>query len=469
MHVPSRLCDWLPKAIQVVLMVSALATFIAADVSLSEVSTSVDSIMSETVDLVVPSAKVGDADSLLAIAIRQAKVRSCEKAQELFRAAIELNEKRAEFQTDSFQTEVRIGFYERLVAAQRRAGCTEETKYAVSRLLALYQQKSQNQGEKGVMGDLAVRVHNLQFQLDRGYLHLSLGDFEAAQALAATIIGQIRTAQWRPSVEFERAAAFLARIGLDQEAFEVVNRYDQFFESQPAIKEDRSNTHWWIYRVSNLAAVAEAQAQAGKKEGARATLRQAIEKVRHTPVARLTQVYGIRGTEVQGKLEAIGEGEALQSAGAMRIVWHAAQIGETDLALEAFKLASPLANKTTSAGVLIAALAKKGDLTAAKKLLDHFRCRSRAITRGLLERQDWAGAIRASEDYQKTSCCERECNFVEGDADYWAELGKARTFEQGEERALTWARNQPKPYKIYGLLGVVDGLTERSMASGNEK
>jgi tetratricopeptide (TPR) repeat protein len=424
---------------------------------------SVESILNEAIELVAPSAKVGDADRPFEIAMRQAKVRSCEKAKDLFRMAIDLNEKWAKERADNLRTEARIAFLDRVVAAQRRAGCVEEMKYTAGRLLALYREQNQKHLKESAGNELATAVHNLQFQLNLGNLYLSMGDLDAVRDLAPKIIQQVRAAKWRPSLEFESAAVFLARMGHDEEALEIVNRYDQFFEMRQEIKEDLSNKHWWVYRVGNLAAVAEAQAEAGHKEAARATLRRAIEKARSTPVARLTEVYGVKHAPVQGKLElnALGEGVALQSAGAMAIVWHAARIGETTIALEAFELVSPLANEAGSAGALITALAKEGEVVTAQKLLDRFQCSSRAIARGLLEKQDWAGAIQADEAYQKSSCCERECNFLEVDTDYWADLGKARTIAQGEALALTWARNQ-KVYKVYALLGIVDALVDKN-------
>ena len=264
-----------------------------------------------------------------------------------------------------------------------------------------------------------------------------------------------------------RCAAFLARMGHDDDALEVVNRYDHFFEARQEIKEDFNNRHYWIYRVGNLAAVAEAQAEAGHTEAARATLRKAIEKARSTPVARLTKIHGMGSAYSRDKLNEIGEGEALQSAGLMRIVWHAASIGETALALEAFELVSPLQDKTGSTGELIKALARKGEVETARKLLDRFGCSKRAIVRVLLEKQDWAGAIQADEAHPKLSCCERECDFFAGDD--MSEIGKARTFVEGEARALAWARKQTKHRKAYALLMVVDALLEQNQAAAPSK
>jgi tetratricopeptide (TPR) repeat protein len=430
----------------------------------SETVPSAESILNEAIELVAPSAKAGDEYTLREIAIRQAKVRSCEKAKDLFKTAADSNERWAKEQTGKLWIENHIGFLRRLVAAQRRAGCVEEMKYAAQRLIALYQQQNQKHLAESAGNELTTARHNLQLQLNLGELYLSIGNLDAARGVVPKIIQQVRAAKWRPSLEFEAAATFLARMGHDDDALEVVNRYDQFFEARQEIKEDPSNTHYWIYRVGNLAAVAEAQAEAGHTEAARATLRRAIEKARSTPVARLTEVYGEQEIPASGKpgLHSIGEGEALQSAGAMKIVWHAARIGETVLALEAFNLVSPLAmSEIASAGALITALAKKGEVAAAQKLLDRFRCSSRAIALGLLEKQEWAGAIQADEAYQKSSCCERECNFFEHDTDYWADLGKARTFVRGPTDALTWARNQTKDYRVYALLGVVDALVEQ--------
>ena len=148
-----------------------------------------------------------------------------------------------------------------------------------------------------------------------------------------------------------------------------------------------------------LAAIAEAQAESGQGRRARATLRRAIEQARSMPVTQLTEMYGEKEFSVEGKagLYKLGEGKALQSGGLMWIVSHAASMGETGLALEAFELASPLVNQTLATGDLIQALAKKGEVAAAQKLLDRFQCSSRAVAQGLLDRQDWPGGIEAYE------------------------------------------------------------------------
>ena len=442
------------------LIVGAFGPLLSTEESFAEKGSSVESILDEALQLAESPAKAGNEEELVAIAIRQAKVQSCEQAKDLFRTAIGLNEKWTKEKTDNLRIESRIGFLDRLVAAQRRAGCVEEMKHTAERLLALYQEQNQKHLKESAGDELATAVHHLQLLLDLGYHYLFTGDLDAARDRADKIIQHIRAAKWHPSIEFERAAVLLARLGRDEEAFEVVNRYDQYFEAKPDIMKDPTSTHFWIYRVGNLAAVAEAQAEAGRKEEAQATLRRALEKARHTPVARLTEMYGERAALIAGKT--IGEGEALQSAGLMRIVWHAARIDETGLTLEVFELASPLANETGSTGMLIRVLARHGDMASAQKLLDRFQCSSRAIALGLLEKQDWAGAIQADEAYQQSSCCESECNFFEYGTDYWADLGKARTFLQGEARALAWARNQSKVFKVDALLGVVDALVEKN-------
>ena len=178
------------------------------------------------------------------------------------------------------------------------------------------------------------------------------------------------------------------------------------------------------------------------------------------PVTQLTEMYGEKEFSVEGKagLYKLGEGKALQSGGLMWIVSHAASMGETGLALEAFELASPLVNQTLATEDLIQALAKKGEVAAAQKLLDRFQCSSRAIAQGLLDRQDWPGAIEAYEAYQKSSCCKRECDFFHISL---TNLGKAQTFVQGPAGALAWARNQTKYDKVDALLGIVDALVEQ--------
>jgi hypothetical protein len=250
-------------------------------------------------------------------------------------------------------------------------------------------------------------------------------------------------------------------MGHDAEALEIISLHEAFYDARPDRPEDFNKKFFWMRRLNMLADVAEAQAEAGHREAAQATLRQAIEKATRTPVARLTEIYG-EGTAVpvegEQELQKIGEGNALQSAGLMGIVFVAARMGETGLALEAFELASPLANQTGATGDMIQALAQKGEMATAQKLLDRFQCNSNAIAQGLLDKQDWAGALEAYEAYQKSSCCKRECGFGHISL---TDLGKARTFVRGPTDALTWARNQTKDYRVSALLGVVDALVEQ--------
>jgi tetratricopeptide (TPR) repeat protein len=433
------------------------------DVLRAEMLPSVESILDEAIELVAPSAKVGDTNSLFEVAVRQAKVRSCEKAKDLFKAAADSNELWAKEQTGNLRIEDHIGFLDRLVAAQRRAGCVQEMTSTAERLLALYQEQNRKHLAESAGNELTTARHNLRLQLNLGEFYLWIGNLDAARGVVPKIIQQIRAAKWRPSLEFEAAATFLAEMGHDDDAFEIVNRYDHFFEARQEITEEFDNRHYWIYRVGNLAAVAAAQAEAGHTEAARATLRKAIEKARSTPVARLTEIHGVGSAYSRDKLNEIGEGEALQSAGLMQIVWHAARIGETALALEAFELVSPLQDETGSTGELIRALARKGEVETARKLLDRFGCSKRAIVRVLLEKQDWAGALRADKAYPTVSCCEHTCDFFEGGG--ISGLGKARTFAEGEVHALTWARKQTKQAKVYALLEIVDALLEQNQTT----
>ena len=439
------------------MVVSALGALMTVDVLRAETLPSAASTLDEAIDLVAPLGKIGDAESLLEIAMRQTKIRSCEKAKDLFRTSIDLNEKWAKEQADNLRMEAHIGFLSRVVAVQRGAGCFEEMTYTAERLRALYQQRNQKRRGGSADDKLPVAFYKLELELDLGSLYLAMGDSESASALLPSILSEVRTADWSPRLEFQSAAVLLARMDHTAEALEIIHLHEKFYDARPDSAEDLAKKFFWIRRVAMLAEVAEAQAEAGHREASRATLRQAIEKVRRMPVTRLTEVYGEKQIPVEGKpgFHKMGEGKALQSAGIMRIVFHAATIGETDLALEAFELASPLANQTDATGILIQVLARKGEVMAAHKLLDRFQCSSKAIAQGLLDKQDWAGAIQADEAYQKSSCCKRECNFGYISI---TDLGQARTFVEGPARALEWARRQPRGRQVYALLGVVDAL-----------
>ncbi|NOS80315.1 MAG: hypothetical protein E8D46_11190 [Nitrospira sp.] len=464
---PTSLLMPFMKVFAMCLLVCGLEALASTEEAGAETLPSVESILDETIELVGPSAKIDYVDSLLAVAIRQAKVRSCEKAKDLFKAAADLNERWAKDRTDKLRIEAHIGFLNGLLEAQQRAGCGEEMTSTAARLRVLYHEEHRSHLAESAGKELTTARHNLQLLLNLGNLDVWMGNLDAARGIAPTIIQQIRAAKWAPSaVEFGDAAAFLARMGRDDEALEVVNRYDQFYEARQEITENVDDRFYWISRVGNLAEVAAAQAMAGHTEAARATFRRAIEKARSTPVARLTKLYGMKTPAVQNRAEsdAIGEGEALQSAGLMRIVWLATSVGETSLALEALDLASPLANEASGTEDLIKAFARKGEVETVQKLLDRFRCSRRAIVRVLLEKQDWAGALEADKVYPAVSCCKRTCDVFE--SGNISGLGKARTFVEGEARALAWARKQTKHHKkVSALLEIVDALLEQNQAA----
>jgi tetratricopeptide (TPR) repeat protein len=454
------------KIFAMCLLVCGLEALASTEEASAETLPSVESILDEAIELVRPSAKVDNEDSLLAVAVRQAKVRSCEKAKDLFKTAADSNERWAKEQTGKLWIENHIGFLNRLLEAQQRAGCGEEMTSTAARLRALYHEEHRGHLAESAGDELTTARHNLQLLLNLGNLYVWMKNLDAARGVVPMIIQQIRAAKWRPSsVEFGGAAAFLARMGRDDEALEVVTRYDQFYEARQEITEDVDDRFYWISRVGNLAEVAAAQAEAGHTESAKATFRRAIEKARNTPVARLTKLYGMKTPAVQNRTESdvIGEGEALQSAGLMRIVWLATSMGETALALEALDLASPFANEASGTEDLIRAFARMGEVETARKLLDRFRCSRRAIVRVLLEKQDWAGALEADKAYPTVSCCERTCDVFES-SDI-SGLAKARTFVDGEVQALAWARKQSKRYKVSALLEVVDALLEQNQAA----
>ncbi|MDH5643999.1 MAG: hypothetical protein OEY63_07330 [Gemmatimonadota bacterium] len=442
------------------LVIIVSGSILIADVARSQGVPSAESVLDEALKLVMQHSRFNDLDGMLEVVRRQIRVRSCAQANNLFRSIIQSHEELV--RKHAYQSGVKSSgvFLEKLIAVQRSHGCVADARRTFEYALVSYQEQNRERQDENVGKNSVGGADTLTFPLDLAELYLAIGDYDAAKRIASEILGQIRTAKWRPPLEFERAAIVLARIERDEGAFEVVDRYEQHFDAQIDGEVDRSVLHRWIYPERILAAIAEEQAQAGHGKAARATLRKAIVKTREIPVSLLSKMYGERMTEVNGEIGMIGEGDALQSAGALSIVDHASRIGEMDLAQEAFELASPLANETAATGMLIHALSRHGEISKAKKLLDTFDCSSHAIILGLLDKQDWTGAIEAEIAYHKSTCCKRVCNFFEQNSDYVIGLGKAKTFTQGSASALTWARKQSEFDAVYALLGVVDALIE---------
>jgi hypothetical protein len=325
----------------------------------------------------------------------------------------------------------------------------------------------------------AESFFRLSLELHLGLLYWGIGEYESAKPLLKSIESAIQVAQWTPGPEFKMAAVLLAGMNYDDQARQILNRYEQFYDERVGKEKtaDAYNRHW-MYRIDYWAWLAYAQAKAGHRDAARVTLRSTLAKARDLPVTRLNEIYGVR-------TDGLGEGNALQSAGFMSIVWVASEIGETAIALEAYNAASPLARTGGAPGVLIAALAKNGEINSAMNLLRSRQCRSVAITQGLLEKKDWEGAIRADEKRscspKESGCYTDECEFdsfmlpkrpefVDGvyldrplRLDHYASFSMAKTYVQGAASALAWAREQPENHKIAALLGIVDALAENDL------
>lgn len=270
----SRSLDWLMKKFGACLIVGVLGAFMSTEMVFAEKVPPVESILDEVLELVASLTKVGDEDRLVEIAIRQAKVRSCEKARDIFRTTIDSREARAvKEKADYWRFDLPIGFLHGLVEVQRRAGCVEEMKYTAQRLIALYQQRNQKHLARSAGNKLAVARYKLELELDLGSLYLSMGDVESVRSLPQgilssvrslpqSVLSSVRTEEWSPGFEFRSAArsaaVFLARMGHDAEALEVVSLYDMFYDARPTVAEEDDNLHHWITRVSMLAEVAEA-------------------------------------------------------------------------------------------------------------------------------------------------------------------------------------------------------------------
>jgi len=316
----------------------------------------------------------------------------------------------------------------------------------------------------------------LNLELHLGLLYWELEMYDEVLPLLDAIKLAIESASWSPGPEFKMAAVLLGGMGHDDEARAILMQYEKFYDARVDNENqaDAYNRHWML-RIDNWASLAQAQARVGHREAARETLRDALVKARRIPVERLNKVYGVR-------TDGLGEGNALQSAGLMAIVWNAAKIGETAIANEAYEASSPLGRSGGAPGVLIAALAKNGELGRAAKILRQHQCLSVAITLGLLQKHDWAGAIH-TEETQSCHSKDRKCHMqvcgfdsivlprypelLDGlymdrmlRVNYLADLAKARFYVQGESPALTWARAQPKPENLAALTGIIDALEE---------
>jgi hypothetical protein len=370
-----------------------------------------------------------------------------------------------------------LAFLIHLAQELKATGCLEEMKHTQDAVALLYKKASDEAFNQVKEEANAVSFFKLNLDLHLGLLSWQLGARDLPKSLLSSVVSTLESARWSPGKEYKMAAVLLAGMGHDDEASRILNQYEKFYDERfPRVEDSAEYSQHWMYRIDNWAWMAYAQAAAGHREAARETLTRTLVKARSLPVGRLNDIYGTRAN-------GLGEGNALQSAGLMSIVWVAAEIVEIAIALEAYNAASPLARLGGAPGVLIAALAKNGQIDKALDLVRQHECQSLAIPLGLLESNDWKGAIRAHEtqlcDPKGAQCYKNECEFdsvllpiraqlVDGlyldrplRLDYYMSMGKAKARVQGTSSALEWARRQPGlTEKVGALLGVATAVRE---------
>jgi tetratricopeptide (TPR) repeat protein len=409
-----------------------------------KVSPSLEAILDEALQIAGSPATPNNAETLAAIAIRQAKMGANDKAHGLFRQAF--NAVWAWEPNDRRKAETKVSLLETIAEGERTAGRLEEMNHTVKKIVAFLQEQNQANLKQDADKANAASYYHLDLDLRLGVLYRRIGDYDSLTSLLKRIVPEIQTAKWDPGLEFQSAADLLARVGQDDEAMKILQSYEKFYDEKSEISKDSYYMHW-MYRVTNLAVVANAQAGAGHLDAAESTLKRALEKARSLPVARLNEV--------------LGRGNSLQSAAIKSVAATAAKMGETTIAVEAQKAITDEAYKG-SVSLVIKALAKAGDVASAWQLMKQYECCRIAIALGLAERQDWTGAIREDEtrdSYREES--EYEGHLFPTKAPYYLMLAKARTYVRGSSDALVWARSHSGQDRVYALLGIVDALTEK--------
>jgi hypothetical protein len=374
------------------------------------------------------------------IAGAQAKLSSCEVARATFREA-----------NDGVGSYANLPERERFIArftqlldvvrAEREAGCLDAMHLTVQKTTASIRQRYQDELTQEGAKDHAAAYYRLESDLRLGFLYWAAADFETLDITLDRIVPAIHAAQWRPDLQFQQAARLLARRGRDAEAMKVLSLYDAFYDREREISKDSYYLHW-LYRATNLAAIAETQMEAGDSEKAKSTVKRAFKTARDIPVARLNEV--------------LGNGNSLQSAALRTVAWAAAKVGEVEIAVEAVKRITDDGYHESVPDV-VEALAKAGETSEAERLAQQFKCCGPAIALGFAERGAWLDAIEADEKWRALSNSRRQ--EITSRARYFEKLGKARTYAQGPEIALVWTRELSNQDKIHALLGIVDALT----------
>lgn len=332
--------------------------------------------------------------------------------------------------------------------AARTAGMGPQFQNFAKDMVTLVHQRSKARIDKYAGNEVATAVLRLEEDIQLARLYWQGGDSPALRLTLDQIIHRIRAAQWEPGEEFVRAATLLARTGHDDEAMRVLQAYESAYDRSPGITQKSPYLHW-MFRVTNMAEVAQAQAEAGHVDKARSTLQSALNKAHSIPVSQLNEVFG--------------NGTSLQSNAFKGIALVAATIGEGAIAKKAQLAIIDEAYRASAVDFVIRALAKTGDMKGAEDLVGREKCCWSGIALGLAEKGDWTGAVRADDAPRPFPKDRKFGGMMSNDQHrsyYFQKVAEARVHSQGGQRALGWARERKGRDKIPALLGIVDGLQQ---------
>ena len=330
--------------------------------------------------------------------------------------------------------------------AAKTAEMVPQFRRFIKEMVTIVQQRSQARTEKAAGNAVLTARIRTEEDIQLGRLYWQVEDFPAFKLTLDHIMERLQTAQWEPGEEFALAAILFARTGHDEEALKILEAYEAAYDQSAGITKKSPYLHW-MFRVTYLAEVAQAQAEAGHLDKARTNLQRALDKAQSMPVSQLNDV--------------LGNGTSLQSNAFKGIALVAGAIGEVSIAKQAQWAIADKAYRSSVVDVVIGALAKSGDLKGAQELVNREKCCWSGIALGLAEKGDWEGAVQADEAARSFPQDRKFGGMMTSDdhrSYYFQRMGEARVHHQGAQQALRWARERKERDRIPALLGVVDGL-----------
>jgi tetratricopeptide (TPR) repeat protein len=295
------------------------------------------------------------------------------------------------------------------------------------------------------------KILQLDLDLTIAETHAALEIRDTLDSILQRILPKIRENATINSDFLSRVAILQAKLGQNQQA--LASLVDAETQDDMYLQQCGDRCFISNVRIQYLVQFARVQAEAGHKETACQVLKRAMAYALATPVVRINELESFAA-----------RGDSVKTVALTMVAAAAADIGDAGLAFEAQKAMTDENYSWRTAPSVIRALAKADQMQAAQELVRRSERWGQFIALGRADKTDWTTAVQIDESWKgkRDDCCNTYYGLVDA---YYRSLARARVYVYGTTPALTWARNQKREDRVYALLGVVDSLSSRNVAS----